>query len=316
MVDARSGTPLPGSTVHLAWVTTAGASDSTIHDTATRTKDGAYIFCDVPQHTRLVAWAEALGLTSPRVAFFFEGGESAREDLSVQLRRVTGAVSGVLLDDSSGEPIAGATITIVGADVSGLTDSRGRFRLSDVPVGAHQAVVHHIAYGEPHLTFSVSSTMNTHLVVRLAPRAIALEPISIQVTSRRKWLETNGFYQRLDSSLGNFVTPEDIETQPYRNFAQVLRTVPAVNLRQVCTPHCSVLIRMAGSTQTDCIPTFYMDGRRINQLTDPDGTIDLDMLVFGADLAAVEVYRGISETPPQFYGRCGSIVIWTKRGAG
>ena len=71
---------------------------------------------------------------------------------------------------------------------------------------------------------------------------------------------------------------------------------------------------MAGSTQVGCIPVFYIDGQRISQLTNPNGTIDLDMLVFGQDLAAVEVYRGIAQTPAQFYGRCGSVVIWTRRG--
>ncbi len=316
VVDGTSSMPLPGSHVHLTWVAQAGTPDSTLNQTAIESEDGAYIFCDVPQNTRVVAWANALGMTSRRIEFFFEGGESAREDLSVELRQFTGAISGRIIDNTTEAAIRGATVRIIGADASALTDSNGRFRILRVPIGPQEAMINHIAYGEPRFFVTVSSTSSTHLVVRLDPQVIALEPISVEVTARRQWLERNGFYDRVDSHLGQFVTPREIDLQPFRSVAEVLRTVPAVNLRQVCKPHCSVLIEMAGNTMPGCIPTFYLDGRRVSQLADPDGTVDLDMLAYGGNIAAVEVYRGISETPPEFFGRCGSIVIWTRRGGG
>ena len=314
VVDRRSGTPLPGSTVHLSWGTIRTQNNSTIHQTTTITENGIYIFCDVPQATRLSAWGETLGLTSQRAEFFFEEGESTREDLRIQIRSVYGAISGVILDAVTQEPIEAATITLTAADASTLTNSNGRFQFDEVPIGAHEAIIHHVAYGDPSLTLTVSPTLNTYVNIELDPRPVALEPISVEVTVRQRWLDSNGFYDRQSRSLGQFVTPEEIDRQPYRTFAEVLRTLPGVNLRTVCTPHCAVLIRMASSTQVGCIPTFYIDGTKISQLTNPNGTIDLDMLVFGHDLAAVELYRGIAETPPQFYGRCGSVVIWTRRG--
>ena len=178
-----------------------------------------------------------------------------------------------------------------------------------------KSAIRHIAYGEPTMDLVVDQAMSTHAVIRLEPRAIAVEPIAVTITARRKWLEDKEFYHRLETRLGSFVTPEEIDRQPYRTLAEVLRTVPAINLRQRCFPHCQVQIEMAGSTMRGCIPTFYVDGRRVHQLTDPDDAmIDLDTLAVGPEIAAVEVYRGVSESPPQFYGRCGSIVIWTRRG--
>ncbi len=284
---------------------------------SSRSDDGTFIFCDVPQGTRLVAWADALGLTSPRAEFFFDGGEAAREDLVVMLSRVMGAVSGRILDDTTEQPIGGATVRIPGVQASTLTNSNGRFRLTEVPVGTYDLLIGHVGYGEPRFTVSIENAMSTHTVIRLEPQVIAVEPISVEITARAKWLEDNGFYRRLESRLGSFVTPREVDAQRHRSFAEVLRTIPAVNMRHICAPHCQYYIQMAGQTMRGCIPTFYVDGRRVNQLTDPDdGSIDLDTLAFGSDIAAVEVYRGISETPPEFYGRCGSIVLWTRRGGG
>jgi len=316
VMDGRSGTPLPGSTVHLSWVTGRGSQDSTVNRAATETQDGAYIFCDVPQNTRLVAWAVAVGLASPTAEFYFDGGESTHADLEVALRSVTGRVSGIVLDAVTGGPVEAATIVVPFADISALTDSQGRFRIDDIPVGVHDAQIHHIAYGDPSLQFTVSSTVSAHVTVRLDPQAIALEPISVQVQHRAVWLERTGFFDRVERQLGQFVTPEEVDMRPWRRFAEVLREVPGVNIRQVCVPHCSVVISMAGATQTGCTPTFYVDGRQVRLRPDDRGTIDLDSVIFGLDLAAVEVYRGIAQTPAQFYGRCGSVVIWTKRGAG
>lgn len=326
VVDIRSGTPLPGSTVHLSWVTKRGSedpqrtrtstetrADSTVHVAATETRNGAYIFCDVPQDTPLRVWAEAMGVASLATEFYFDGGESTRGDHEVRLIAVTGAISGTVLDATTGEPVEAATVLVPLADVSALTDMNGHFRITDIPVGAHLAEIHHIGYGDPTLELTVNPAASTHMTIRLDPEAIALEPISVDVRLRPTWLENTGFYGRAERQLGQFVTPEEVDSRPGRRLAEVLREVPGVNIRQVCVPHCSVVIAMAGSTMPGCIPAFYIDGRRVNQLTDTRGAIDLDTLVFGDDLAAVEVYRGISETPPEFYGRCGSVVLWTKR---
>ena len=316
ILDGPSGTALPGSRVHLMWQTRDDDGRWFQHRVAADSEDGTYVFCDVPRDTRLTTWADALGLTSHRVAFDLSGGETVREDLHVTIRRAMGGVSGTLIDDASEQPISGATIRIPGTAAEGLTDSGGRFRLPEVPVGMHELVVQHVAYGRPTVDVAVVQAMSTHMAIRLERRAIAVEPIAVKVSARRKWLEDNEFYYRLERQLGSFVTPEEIDRQRHRTLAQVLRTVPAINLRERCFPHCEVEIRMAGQSMRACIPTFYVDGRRVHQLRNPDdGMIDLDTVVAGPELAAVEVYRGVSETPPQFYGRCGSIVLWTRRGA-
>ena len=324
VTDGRSGLPIPGGKVILEWFTMSGVADSAFHSATAETSDGAYIFCDVPQNTRLRAYATVLGGRTATEEFLFTGGESERRDLMVRLLQLEAAVAGTIVDADTGAPVVGATVSIPGAELSALTNGSGWFTMPGVPLGQHEFLVQHLAYGEPRVPVTVEQGTTTHLVIRLAPRAIALEPISVEVSRRPMWLESKGFYHRLDRSLGQFVTPDMIAQRSFARFSEVLRSVPGLEVREICAPHCFERISMSGSTQGGgCIPTFYMDGRRMNvrpaprsSRYEPAGLIDLDVLAAPHDLAAVEVYRSIAETPPEFYGRCGSIVIWTKRGVG
>jgi hypothetical protein len=322
VTDARTGLPIPGGTVYLEWVIFHGVADSAFHSASAETTDGTYIFCDVPQATRLLAYATALGEQSSREEFRFSGGEAERRDLAISFVQIRSRVTGRLLDSESGDAIVGATVSVPGTDVSALSGDDGRFSLPDVPVGSNELLVQHIGYGRPRLRISVENGQSTHVTARLDPRAISVEPIAVEISTRPTWLEARGFYYRQDRSLGQFVTPEMIEQRSFARFSEVLQSVPGLVVRTICTPRCFQQIRMAGGT-SGCLPTFYMDGRTLhirpaprNSRFEPEGLIDLDALAAPHDLAAVEVYRSIAETPPEFYGLCGSIVIWTKRGVG
>ncbi|MFV1988408.1 MAG: carboxypeptidase regulatory-like domain-containing protein [Gemmatimonadota bacterium] len=323
ITDGRSGLPIPGGTVYLEWVTVSGDADSTFNSTSAETTDGSFIFCDVPQDTRIVAYATALGGRSGTEEFLFRGGESERRDLQITLHQIRSGVTGHLRDSESGDPIVGATVSVPGTDLTALTDEDGRFAIPNVPIGSHDFIVRHIAYGEPRLRLTVENGQSTHITARLDPQAIALEPIAVEISTRPVWLENRGFYRRQELSLGQFVTPEMIKRRSFARFSEVLQAVPGLIVRTICSPRCFQQIGMAGATQGGCIPTFYMDGRTMHvrpaprsSRFEPEGLIDLDALATPHDLAAVEVYRSIAETPPEFFGRCGSIVIWTKRGGG
>jgi len=49
----------------------------------------------------------------------------------------TGKITGVVTDRVTGEPIAGALVTVVGTDLQARTDADGRYIILNVPVGSH-----------------------------------------------------------------------------------------------------------------------------------------------------------------------------------
>jgi len=312
VIDRQTGTALPGSNVHLSWSTPHGVSDTVRNHVESRSANGVFVFCDVPQRTPLTAWADAAGSRGEPAEFFFEGGESERRDLYVAFRRQTGGFAGRLLDAGTGAPIEAARIRFRGTDREALSDSDGRFRVSEAPAGAVDVEIHHIGYGTPTVSVTVEPLQTTHMEIRLAPAAIEVEPLTVTIDIRPQWLEASGFYYRQERGLGQFVTPTELERTPFRRFSEVLRKVPGVEIRNICRPHCYQIIRMSTQSSAACPPVFYVDGRKMTTVR--EDIIDLDALAPNGDIAAVEVYRGISQTPPQFYGRCGSIVLWTLRG--
>jgi hypothetical protein len=83
--------------------------------------------------------------------------------------------------------------------------------------------------------------------------------------------------------------------------SEALRTVPGVVLRP--TRRLVNEVRMRG-----CAPLVWVDGQRA-------AGAELDDLVRGADVAAMEVYATMVGVPPQFADRtatCGTVLVWTR----
>ncbi len=309
--DRDSGLVLPGSYVRLVWKQARGVAD-TVRGQLEATSDdrGVYRFCRVPSDVLLNVWASALGKTGSPATVFLSAGDRHRQDLELRLTAaVRGALVGTLIDTETGDPLRAAQVWIERLDASAVADAGGRFELHEIPAGPHELTIRHVGHGEQRVEVEIVPHRTRHMQIALAPDPVELEPITVTVDVRPVWLEEAGFYERRAKSLGQFMGPEWMERRkPYR-FSQVFESVHGVRLAPVCRPHCSYLLR--STTQaTSCPFTFYIDGKRLRL----GSVVDLDALVPASDVAAVEVYRGISQTPAQYYGRCGSVVIWTKRG--
>lgn len=302
---------LPGSEIRLAWKQARGVADTVRGQLEAVSDDrGIYRFCEVPSDALLNVWASALGKTGPPATLFVGQGEQLRQDLELRLTApVRGALVGTLADTQTGETLEAAQVWIENLGVGIVADAGGRFELREVPAGPQELTIRHIGYGEQSVTVEVVPNRTRHIKISLAPKPVELTPITVTVDMRPVWLERVGFYDRKAKSLGQFMGPAWMERRrPYR-FSQVFENVHGVRISPVCRPHCYYLLR--STTQGSSCPfTFYIDGKRLRL----GSIVDLDALVPASDVAAVEVYRGISQTPARYYGRCGSVVIWTKRG--
>lgn len=66
---------------------------------------------------------------------------TAQADSTVLWRGPGGSVRGQVVENGSGRPVAGATVTLDGTDYGGVTDSAGRFTIDDVLPGEYVASV-------------------------------------------------------------------------------------------------------------------------------------------------------------------------------
>lgn len=282
------------------------ASDYAI---AVSDSEGRFWFCDVPTEARVTLRATGPAGGSATASLVMSDG-FVRHD--VTLRRTPGGMGTdllfLVLDAETERPVNGAIVRIPAADRLAIADERGRVRIDGFPSGSHEFRVEHMAYGEQVDTLRVRER-HAHLVkVYLAPQPFVLEPIQVTVEYRPQWLVETGFYRRKEMGLGYHMSPEEIEWRNPSRFSHLLEPAPGVRLVRECDPYCTTLLRTAATRTRACSPEIYMDGKKLR--LPAEFSLD-DVPVW--DVAAIEMYTRISQTPPQFYGLCGSLVIWTKR---
>ncbi len=90
-----------------------------------------------------------------------------------------GVVNGKVFDNSSKEPLIGATIKVKGTEIGNVTDVEGRFELSGVPLGNQTLIISYIGYATTELTIKVQEGIAVNVNVPLAESTQQLNEIVI-----------------------------------------------------------------------------------------------------------------------------------------
>jgi len=250
-------------------------------------------------------------------------------------------IHGLVLDDSTRLPIAGAEVIL--CDSSGnrlvfeVSNREGRFFLEADP-GVYLFEALRMGYA-PTVTpeFTVpDGRPSIDLTILLPSERIVLDPVVVTET-RLPFAPgpLQGFYERKRRGWGLQLTREEIEEKIPSRFTDILRGLPGV--RVVGAGGNRNFVQMVGQaprlqpeaynaadrhrvrTPTSsreaqqlpgCPVSYYLDG--VKYELDERGADEIMV----SEVEAVEVYRRASETPADFLdsdSRCGVIVIWTKR---
>lgn len=324
VADTGSGVALPGATVELTW-----QEDGELRAISTEVgPDGVYRFCDASPGTHLTLNATVAGRSGGMQAVDVPADQPAiRRDLDVPLSDGSeGRVVGRIVDVETGRGVESATVTVESGGVQAVTGYDGRFALSGVSVGDRQLRVEHVAYGEHTATVEVQEDRTADVEIRVAERAVEMEPIDVEVTVEQRYrtLERRGFYERMhwaDAHGGEFLPPELIERRQAGKLSQLLTTVPRVETYRTCPgTACPVLPRIRGCgnpgrTGPRGQPAIFVDGVRYRLDIGGNMGKGIDELSV-SNVRAMEIYRSPSETPARFHDlehHC-AIVIWTKSG--
>lgn len=292
--------------------------------------------CDVPPAGTVEFRAELAGDAGPwtsvdivRPAVVLHDVALAIEDRSEQLTGITdiqarileeaaakglGDLRGVVVDQTSGGPVGDVVVTIEGTGYQGITDAQGRFLFPDLTPGDYSLRLQHLGYSVATGTVSVPGGQEVSLRLNLAPRAIEVAGIEVNVRSAVEELA------RLTPFRRDLVYGEDMAEAEIRgaNAVDILRTsapglrvieiYPAAGPPQICIS----TNRRVGSLQggTGCDPIqIVIDGVR-----SPEGAESLRRY------PAVEI-ESIEFLPPSqaqiLYGVGGNtgngvVVIWTR----
>ena len=127
----------------------------------------------------------------------------------------TGQLSGKVTDLTTGEPLIGANIIIVGTSAGAATDIRGQYTIQNVGVGAYEVRASYIGYQSIIQTnVRVISGLTTELDFQLPGEGIEVD--EVVVVSERPLI------QRDNTNKIRTTTSDDIELLPVRGVDNIV----------------------------------------------------------------------------------------------
>lgn len=220
------------------------------------------------------------------------------------------SVSGTVTDRTTGHPIVGARIIVLGDSRSALTDSLGRYELRGMPAGTSQITVVVAPY--PALSFVVALGELERFVRPVvldssaAGRAAQeLPPVGVSAPARVANYRLVGFERRRTTGRGQYLTETQIVESGAFNLPDAVKGMRGVTYE--CGGGRGCFVRMSRAPAR-CLPEYIVDDQVLNDFG-PSTPI--------RDIIAIELYTGPTEVPAEYAGRnagCGVIVLWTRSG--
>ncbi|MEO7458399.1 MAG: carboxypeptidase-like regulatory domain-containing protein [Gemmatimonadaceae bacterium] len=258
-----------------------------------------------------------------------------------------GAVTGVVREDSTNRPVAGAEVVIEKLRRQTTTDGEGKYLLGDLPAGTQVMLVRRIGY-QPASAIAVVNRGETRTKdVTLTRTAAQLDTVKVVDRTKSLGIGLAGYEDRRRLGFGHFIDSTFLSNNEHRLLGDVMREISGVSLRN--PPFCGQpygttvserrMVRrincvsarhyLVMTTAADCAIQIMVDGnvfvpgRRIDTDEPPrdpsnDWTTTYDISNFAiSDLIAAEVYRRSADVPMEYRGYgtdCGLVLLWTRRG--
>lgn len=233
------------------------------------------------------------------------GGLHAQIEERSSLDRGVVEIQGMVVDRTTGDPVAGARVRLLAEDSEGEavvgTGESGAFQFVGIPVGTFTLVIERIGYHVLDVPLSTEGGNFVEVDVALVPAAVELEPLVV-TSARRDRLEWVGFRDRERNASGRFYTRRDLQRHRVTEISQLFRSIPGFRVIPSRDGRPASVVGRG-----NCLPTVYLDGVRVQNLAG-----QMDVLLVPDHLDGLEVYTS-SQTPGQFQaGRCGTIVAWSQ----
>jgi hypothetical protein len=223
------------------------------------------------------------------------------------------AINGRVIDANTRQPVTAAAVRLLDGDkvmATATSDASGRFIITAPRPGRYRLAVTRIGFADALSNFielADGEAINAELPMR--SEAVRVAPLTINAP-RDRYLESKGFYERMQSGNGDFRTGDEVRKRNAYALADLLRGMRGIKIQR------------AGSrnevyfTGTNCLPMIVLDGVTVRWGGKSTGGLQpLEDLVPIAHIDGIEAYRGGSGLPPEYIGpnaACGVILIWTR----
>jgi hypothetical protein len=179
-----------------------------------------------------------------------------------------GSISGKVIDKKTGHALPFATVTVMGAQKGGLTDSEGEFQVSGVPPGTYELKVQFLGYG-PFSKPGVEVVAGKPTVVNVQLEEIVVRQEKVvEVTAERRLVEVRQ--------------------------GATIRSVNAAEIRNMPVATVSEVLQQQAGISTDADQIHVRGGRSDETVFMVNGVANRD-LVTGAPTAGTISARSVQE---------------------
>jgi len=233
------------------------------------------------------------------------------------------AISGTVTDAATGQPLADVRISVVDAALQSVSDGRGLYRLTGVPVGQVMIQARRIGYRAMDRSVTVPASHPLTVDLALTPSVVTLNEMIVSGTA-------GDLTRKAQSATVAEIGVSDIAaTTPARTLDQVLQSrVPGVSVNAgsgASGTTSEIRIRGAASISLSNEPLIYVDGIRVTSQASPlfftasfflGGQVPSRLSEFDPkEIESIEVVKGPAAAT--LYGAdasAGVINIITKKG--
>jgi carboxypeptidase family protein/TonB-dependent receptor-like protein len=223
----------------------------------------------------------------------------------------TGVLRGIVVDSANGTPIEDVDILAAALRQVGRSNSKGQFTLTKLPKGELELTIRRLGYKPQTQTIVLSGGDRDSVKIELVGQPELLRAMQIDEVERHRRQGVEDFYVRRARGIGTFISREQLEELRSIQPTDALRNVPGIQLIRTRDGNNSVRFTGVSSiNRRDCPPTLWLDGQRVPGM-------ELDQIP-ARDIEGIELYRGASTTPAQFWqgntsnAFCGTIVVWSR----
>ena len=257
-----------------------------------------------------------------------------------QVASAQGEISGrVLAADSGRPPIVGVEVSIARARLRVLTDSSGRFRLKDVPVGEHLVALRAIGFQAESSKVMVErdESVSMEVVLRRATGTVLPERV-VRAPGEGTPAKLVEFAERQKLGTGHFITRDQLAKAEggLRQTGDILSQVPGVRVRRgsnkiwvassrtTQSSKCAFCpgrpeeispIDWAAGARPACFMDVYIDGAlAFDSRHSENGLFDVNTIP-PEHIGGIEVFTSAAQIPAKYNrtgNNCGVLLIWLR----
>lgn len=241
--------------------------------------------------------------------------------------RAQAVLTGVVLTDSTKQPIANAEVSLPILSKTALTDEKGEFRIDGIAPGVQQIRIRRLGYGEfnGHVNFTKGEIVRRTVYLR---HVVTLDSVVVNAAASAEETRRSGF--------GHVLTRDDLAKHESQQLSDVLSHVPGVEVVRGVSGHAWIassrgpgssmnpngaplpLSRedvLEGAKQGKCYAQVYLDGALV--YAGASGELFDINSVQPASIESIEYFAGPAQTPTRYMrlnSGCGVVVIHSRRG--